>query len=141
MVSTMTEGTGRNLQLSRLLLAGLGAGGTSAFVNNLYFLAYRKVTGIRVTEPTFTSITISSLFPSVLAALGYFALSRASARKAPAIFLVVTCAITIASFAGVLQETLPNGALKPPGFDGLVMPMHVAVGVAAALLIPRWGRP
>jgi hypothetical protein len=44
--------------------------------------------------------------------------------------------ITLGSFAGVFQETLPSGALKPAGFDQLVMPMHVVVGFLAAWLIP-----
>jgi hypothetical protein len=136
----MAPGTDKRLRLSKVLLAGVGAGGTSAIVNNLYFLGYRELTGIQVAEPTFASITLSSLLPSVLAALGYFALSRLAPRRALAIYVAVTCVITIGSFAGIFQDELPNGAPKPSGFDGLVMPMHVVVGAVAALLIPRWAR-
>jgi hypothetical protein len=126
-------------QLRRLLWGGALAGATSALVNSLYFLAYRALTGIQVQEPSVGSISVSSLLPCLLAALGYFALSRLTERVS-SIFVAVTLAITLASFESVFRDTLPAGTLKPAGFDGLVLPMHAAVGMAAALLIPFFAR-
>jgi hypothetical protein len=44
------------------------------------------------------------------------------------------------SFEGLFRQTLPDGTPKPAGFDGAVMPMHVVVGVATALLMPWFAR-
>jgi hypothetical protein len=126
-------------QLGRVLWGGALAGATSALVNGLYFLAYRALTRIQVQEPSLASISISSLLPCLLAALGYFALSRLTERVS-SIFVALTLTITLASFESVFRDTLPAGALKPAGFDGLVLPMHAAVGMAAALLIPFFAR-
>ena len=122
--------------LVAFLRGGAIAGTASAAVNGLYFAAYRIITGIQVTATSFGSIAVSSLLPTLLGALGYFALSRFSSR-ATVLFVAVTTLITVGSFAGVLQDSLPGGAPKPPGFDALVMPMHVVVGAMAALLLPR----
>jgi hypothetical protein len=36
--------------------------------------------------------------------------------------------------------TIGDGTPKPAGFDGAVMPMHVVVGLATALLVPWFAR-
>ena len=117
--------------LARGLVAGLVSGG----FNLLYFFVYLSVTDLVVHQPTWGSVSVSSLVPCLLGALGYSWLARRSER-AESYFAVVVGAVVIASFAGIFQATLPDGSLKPVGFDGLVMPMHVVVGLAAALLIP-----
>jgi hypothetical protein len=129
----------KNHALERLLLGGLAAGAVSAFTNNVYFLIYRWVTGFNGHEPSFASITLSSLAPSAPAALGYFVLSRFTAR-ARLVFSSMTALVIIISFEGLLRQTLPDGAPKPAGFDGAVMPMHVVVGLATALLVPWFAR-
>lgn len=48
----------------------------------------------------------------------------------------MTAIIVIVSFEGIFRQTLPDGTPKPAGFDGAVMPMHVVVGLAMALLVP-----
>jgi hypothetical protein len=121
------------------LLGGLAAGAVSAFTNNLYFLVYRWATDFSGHEPSFTSITLSSLAPSAPAALGYFVLSRLTAR-ARLVFSGVTALVILISFEGLLRQTLPDGTPKPAGFDGAVMPMHVVVGLATALLVPWFAR-
>jgi hypothetical protein len=52
----------------------------------------------------------------------------------------VTACIILISFEGLLRQTLPDGTPKPAGFDGAVMPMHVVVGLATALLVPWFAR-
>ncbi|HSU38764.1 MAG TPA: hypothetical protein VLJ38_04320 [Polyangiaceae bacterium] len=123
----------------RLLLGGLVAGAISACANNVYFMVYRWATGFYGHEPSFTSITLSSLAPSAPAALGYFVLARLTAR-ARVVFASLTAIIIVISFEGLLRQTLPDGAPKPAGFDGAVMPMHVVVGLATALLVPWFAR-
>jgi hypothetical protein len=125
--------------LRRFLGGGVVAGGASALVNSVYFLVYRAATGIQLTEPTLGSIALSSLFPSLLGALGYGVLARWT-RKATAVFTALTCAITLASFESVFRDTLPDGTLKPVGFDALVMPMHLVVGTLAVVIVPRIAR-
>lgn len=119
----------------QVLLRGLAAGVLSAAFNLLYFWMYVGATGLSVREPTWTSVTVSSLVPCLLGALGYGWLVR-RAERAEAYFALVVGAIVVLSFEGLFRTTLPDGSLKPPGFDGLVMPMHVVVGLAAALVIP-----
>lgn len=129
--------------LARGFVAGVLAGGC----NLVYFFVYLAATGLQAREPTWASVAVSSLVPCLLAAAGYAWLARRSER-ARAYFGLVVGAIVVASFAGIFQATLPDGSLKPAGFDGLVMPMHVVVGLAAALVIPpsvgahlaRWTR-
>lgn len=125
--------------LTRFLWGGAVAGFAGAFVNSIYFVAYRAATGFEGAEPTLGSVMLSSLFPPVLAGLGYGVLSRFT-QRATLIFVVLTCAITLATFESILRTTLPDGSLKPAGFDALVMPMHVVVGGLAALIIPHIAR-
>jgi len=122
--------------LVRFLAGGAVAGAVSALVNGVYFAVYRAATGIQSKEPTLGSIALSSLFPSLLGALCYGLLARWTG-KATAIFTAVTCAITLATFESVFRTTLPDGTLKPAGFDALVMPMHLVVGALAVVIIPR----
>jgi hypothetical protein len=122
-------------RFERLLVGGLAAGVVSAFTNSIYFAVYRWAADFYGREPSFASITLSSLAPSAPAALGYFVLSRLTER-ARLVFASATAIIIVISFEGLFRQTLPDGAPKPAGFDGAVMPMHVVVGVATALLVP-----
>jgi hypothetical protein len=119
--------------------AGAAAGLLSALINNVYFAVYLGFSGSSFGEPSWLSVTLSSFFPSVLGGAGYAVLSRFSARARP-LFAAVTSAIVILSFESVFRDTLPDGSAKPAFFDLLVMPMHVVVGLAAILLVPRLSR-
>ena len=125
--------------LTPFLRGGALAGLAGALVNSIYFVAYGSATRFEGAEPTLGSVVLSSLFPPVLAALAYGVLSRLT-KHATLVFVLLTCAITLATFQSVFSTTLPNGTLKPGGFDALVMPMHVVVGGLAALIIPRVAR-
>jgi hypothetical protein len=127
-------------QFGSVLLGGLFAGSVAAALNGLYTVAFRVATGFDFLHPTYASIAISSIAPSVLAAAGYFALTRIDrlARRAGFVLAVITAAITLYSFEGVFRATLPDGSPKPSGFDALTLPMHVVVGFLAAFIIPRF---
>lgn len=98
-------------------------------VNSLYFIAYGAITGRRFEETGFPSIIASSLLPPILGALGAYGLSLFT-EKAALIFIVTTLVITLLSLWPTFSPTLPHG------FGALVLPMHVVVGLAAAVLIP-----
>jgi len=117
------------------VFGGAVAGALAAALNGAYFFAFRAATGFSGAEPGLGSIVVSSLFPSVLAGFGYAFLMRLT-EKSRGLFVALVALITLGSFAGAFQPTLPSGALKPAGFDQLVMPMHVVVGFLAAWLIP-----
>lgn len=129
------------------LARGLTAGVLSGGLNLIYFFVYVGATGLSVREPSWASIVVSSLVPCLLAAAGYGWLARRTER-ADTYFWFVVGAIVVASFEGLFRTTLADGSTKPAGFDGLVMPMHGVVGLAAALVIPpgvgarvaRWTR-
>ena len=123
----------------RLLLGGVCgavAGSLSALVNAVYFVGFCSLTGSFSYPTSLTSVALSSLLPSVLGGVGYGVLTGFSTR-ANALFAAVTGVITVLSFAQLFQDTLPGGMLKPPGFDALVLPMHVVVGLVAAYAVPR----
>ena len=44
----------------------------------------------------------------------------------------------LAVVLGFVNPMLPDGSVKPPGFQGLVQPMHVVVPLFFVLLIPWW---
>ena len=135
----LSRDRGKSPGFGRLLLGSLAAGAVSAFANNIYFMIYRWAADFNGHQPSFASITLSSLAPSVPAALGYFVLSRHTER-ARLVFASVTAIIIVISFEGLFRQALPDGAPKPEGFDGAVMPMHVVVGVATALILPWFAR-
>jgi hypothetical protein len=118
------------------LRAGAIAGVAAAALNALWFAAYGAATGIEFSQPTYGSIGASSVAPMLLGAIGFHVLGRLTPR-ATSIFAATTGLITLASFAGIVQDALPDGTPKPAGFDALVMPMHVVVGAMAAVLLPR----
>jgi hypothetical protein len=120
-----------------VVAGGFAAGVAAALLNDVYAAAFRATTGFDFPHPTYGNITAASIVPCALAALGYFALTRFTPR-AGSLLALVTTLVTVASFGGVFQSTLPDGRPKPPGFDALVMPMHAVVGILAAFMIPRF---
>jgi hypothetical protein len=104
--------------------------------NSLYFAGYEAVLGRHYPETGIVSIGASSLLPSLLGAAAALWLSRYT-RRPGAVFVAVTLTITGLSLLSVLSPNLGDGTPKPAGFDGLVLPMHVVVGVSAAWAVSR----
>jgi hypothetical protein len=132
-MSTIDQVQGR---VSRVLWAGAAAGVVSGIVNSAYFIAYQAVVGREYPQTSLTSIVGSSLFPSLLGAGAALGLARYTS-KAGSIFALVTLGITGLSLLSAFSPELADGVTKPPGFDALVLPMHVVVGAASAWSIPR----
>jgi hypothetical protein len=81
-------------------------------------------------------VAVSSLLPPLLAAAAALLLSCFTRHAAP-LFTAVTVVITAASLLPGLSSALPDGTPKAPGFDALVLPMHLVVGGLSAWLISR----
>jgi len=135
----MTEAGQGRPSLRRFLAGGALSGAIGALVNSLYFALFTAQVAYAGAEPTLGSVVVASFFPPVLAGLGYGVLARLTERATP-IFVLVTWAITLATFQSVFDVTLPDGTPKPAGFDALVMPMHVVVGGFASLILPLFTR-
>lgn len=102
----------------------------------LYFAGYEAVVGHHYPQTGIGSIAVSSIFPPLLGAALALLVSRYT-RRAAAIFAAATLVITGLSLLSVFSSTLGDGTPKPPGFDGLVLPMHVVVGATAAWAVAR----
>jgi len=122
--------------LMTALKAGLVVGVLAAVLNLALNFIYSAITGYSYTNiMPVPPIILSALVPAVLAGLGYWLLTRLTA-KANLIFTIFALVVTLLSNIGFLNPTLPDGLPVPPGFLGLVIPMHLIVGGAIAFLIP-----
>ena len=122
--------------LSTALKAGLIAGALAAVLNLALNFIYSALTGYSYANiMPIPPIIFSALVPAVLAGLGYCLLTRFT-TKANLVFTVIALVVTLLSNIGFLNPTLPDGQPVPPGFLGLVIPMHLIVGGAIAFLIP-----
>jgi hypothetical protein len=134
-MAAMTGDDIATVRLTRFLAGGAISGLLSAVLNGLYFAMFRSATDYQGLQPSLASIAVSSLFPSVLASLGYFVLTRFVRRPTP-IFIGTTLLITAGSFAGLPPASMPDGSAVPAGFLAAIVPMHLIVGGLAALVIP-----
>jgi hypothetical protein len=120
----------------RFVLGGLTAAACAAVVNLAWRDAYPGLTGHVVPDlidPP--SVVMASVLSVLLAASVYLLLSRGFTIATPlyAVGCVLTAAVScVATFAPVL----PGGMPIPDGFPLLTVPMHMAAGVAAAVVVP-----
>ncbi|MFN8488305.1 MAG: DUF6069 family protein [Caldilineaceae bacterium] len=118
------------------LLGGIAAGVVTAVLNNLWNLIYPAIGGVSAPEVVnLTSITLASILPLLIAAVGYFILARYAKNPTP-VFQGVTIALALLTIAGSLNPPMP----VPDGFVGLSAPMHVIAGLVGAFVIPRFVR-
>jgi len=118
------------------LKAGLLVGALAATLNLALNFIYSVITGYSYSNiMPIPPIIFSALVPAVLAGLGYWLLTRFTV-KANLLFTIIALAVTLLSNIGFLNPDLPDGQPVPPGFLGLVIPMHFIVGGAIAFLIP-----
>ncbi len=125
---------------ARFLLGGLIAGIIAAVLNNVYSIAYTAATGLSAAQfinPG--SVTILSALPLLIGSLVYFGLSRWTDR-ATLLFVIGTAVLVLLSLGGPFSPTMPDGSPRPEGFVALTLPMHLAVGIASILIVPRLAR-
>jgi hypothetical protein len=120
----------------RIMLGGLIAGIVAAVINNIYFITYTSVTGNIIRGIiSLGSITKISLVSSLLAALGYFILSRFT-YKATRVFIIIVIVLTCLSCINPLVSSIFHG----DWFPSLSIPMHIFEGLLVAYIIPRFLR-
>ena len=123
------------------MIAGVTAGIVSSVICLGYKYVYTHYTGFRLEE------FVNSLFVftgcmsgSLLAALGYYALSRF--LTAPQyVFVFVVFVLMILSLFFPLSSTLPDQTTAPEDFSLLTVPMHVFTGLIITYLVPTIAGP
>lgn len=116
------------------LIGGVVAGVVTAILNNLWNLLYPAIGGVSVPEVINAgSVTMMSILPLLIAAVGYFVLSRFVDNATP-IFQIGTVVLALLSLFGTFNPPMP----VPDGFAGLSGPMHIIAGLVGAFVIPRF---
>lgn len=116
------------------LIGGVVAGVITAILNNLWNFIYPAIGGVSVPEViNVGSVTLMSIMPLLIAAVGYFILSRFMDNATP-IFQGATIVLALLSLFGTFNPPMP----VPDGFAGLSGPMHVIAGLVGAIVIPRF---
>ena len=116
------------------LIGGAVAGIVAAILNNLWNLLYPAMGGVSAPEViNLGSVTLMSIVPLLLAAVGYFVLSR-FVNNATTLFQAITIVLALLSLFGTFNPPMP----VPAGFAGLSGPMHVIAGLVGAFVIPRF---
>jgi len=116
------------------LIGGVVAGIVTAILNNLWNLIYPAIGGVSVPEViNLGSVTLMSIVPLLIAAVGYFVLSRFLNNATP-IFQVLIIVLALFGLFGTFNPPMP----VPAGFAGLSAPMHVSAGLVGAFVIPRF---
>jgi hypothetical protein len=121
----------------KYLTAGLIAGVIAAIVNNLYGFAFTAITGNSLELVGPVSITLASLIPLLVAAVGYYIVARFLPQRANVIFIVGTLVLAALSLGGPFASQLPDGSVPPTWFPTLTAPMHLIAGLVCAFGIPR----
>lgn len=116
------------------LIGGVVAGIVAAILNNLWNLIYPAIGGVSVPDViNVGSVTLMSIMPLLIAAVGYFVLSRFMDNATP-IFQGATIVLALLSLFGTFNPPMP----VPDGFAGLSAPMHIIAGLVGAFVIPRF---
>ncbi len=118
--------------VSRFLLGGLAGGLAGAIVSNIYNLIYTAITGNSYPELQIFTITMAGVVPGLIGGLVFYALTRNS-RRPVTLFWIIGLAFAVLSI-------IPNFVAPPdpaPGFAAAASPMHLIVGLACLLIIPR----
>lgn len=133
-MATTINSTASKPAFTGYLIGGLVAGVITAVLNNLWNFIYPAIGGVSVPEViNLGSVTMMSMVPLLIAAVGYFVLSRFLPNATP-IFQGLTIVLALLSLFGTFNPPMP----VPAGFAGLSAPMHVIAGLVGALVIPRF---
>jgi len=135
---TVSDDKAIGVPLNQFLIGGAWAGLTAAIINNIYSFIYTSMTGFSASGAVnFTTITLASVVPLMLAALLYYGLSNNSSKPTP-YFIIIAIILTMFSerlrvFAIYIYEYD-----VPVAFYGLVLPMNFMAGVIAAVVLPLY---
>lgn len=107
-------------------LHGLVAGVLAGLAAYVYNTIYREALLVDFSAVLNTpAILGSSIFGSVLASLGYYFFSKWVRRGTDAWFNAIFLMLTFATFVGSFAANLPEDVESPELFPGLSVPMHL----------------
>lgn len=129
----------QNITFLKALKGGAIAGLIGAGLNNIWTLIANAL-GATVPAGFTLAVTMSSIFPLLIAAIIYFFLIK-YATKGKMIWLLVSIGFALLSFFPVFNTTqLQDGTLLDSTFPLLVGPMHAISGFLAVWGIPKWSK-
>ncbi len=123
--------------LKKSILLGVIAGLLAGTASIIYQKVYASSLGedfITIAKPV--SIIASSVFVGLLAAIGYFLLTKWLRHRGEIVFNFVFMVLTFASIVAPFAITLPLDVEAPELFPGLIVPMHFFPALAWFTLKP-----
>ncbi len=126
------------LDVSHYLKAGLMAGVAAALINVVIYLIVIAIGGHQWAVPVVGSILVASFLPNLIAALGYFGLSRFTnkARLILTVAVLLFVLISLLPHLGIGPAPSPALDALPEGFDLVTIPLHLVFGLTAVTLMP-----
>jgi hypothetical protein len=127
--------------LKKLLILGAVSGILAGAVGILYQYVYGISVGdgfTNIAKPV--SILISCTLGCIIAAVGYFLLSKVLKSNTEAVFNLLFTTITFATIAGPILFKLPLDIEEPGLFPGLAIPMHFFPALAWYTLKPLFAK-
>jgi hypothetical protein len=127
--------------LKKLLILGVVSGLLAGIVGLIYQKVYASSLGdgfTNVAKPA--NIMISCLLGCIIAAVGYFLLSKVLKSNTEAVFNLLFTIITFATILGPIAAKLPLETEMPELFPGLAIPMHFFPALAWFTLKPLFAK-
>jgi hypothetical protein len=119
------------------ILLGVFAGSLAGVASIIYQKVYASSLGedfITIAKPV--GIIASSVFAGLLAAMGYFLITKWLKESGEVVFNFVFVILTFASIMAPFATTLPLEVETPELFPGLIVPMHFFPALAWFTLKP-----
>ena len=127
--------------LKKLLILGVVSGVLAGIVSLIYQKVYASSLGdgfTGVATPLY--IMVSCTLGCVIAAIGYFLLSKVLKSNTEAVFNLLFTVITFATILGPIAAKLPLETEMPELFPGLAIPMHFFPALAWFTLKPLFAK-
>ncbi len=123
--------------LKRLLLLGVTSGVLAGIVALIYQKIYSTSVGADFSSVvTPVSVMISNLIGCMVAAIGYWLLSKWLKSRTEIVFNFILVILSFASMLPVFAAKLPLTINSPELFPGLAIPMHFFPALAWSTLEP-----
>ena len=127
--------------LKKLLILGVVSGILAGIVGLIYQKVYASSLGdgfANVAKPV--NIMISCLLGCIIAAVGYFLLSKVLKSNTEPVFNLLFTILTFATILGPIAAKLPLETEMPELFPGLAIPMHFFPALAWYTLKPLFAK-
>ena len=127
--------------LKKLLLLGVVSGVLAGVVSLIYQKVYAGSLGEGFTDVATTAkIMLSCTGAGIIAAIGYFLMSKVLKGNTEAVFNLLFTVITFATILYPIAFKLPLEAEAPELFPGLAIPMHFFPALAWFTLKPLFAK-